>query len=67
MIRRIPAIVLVFVLISYPAMAAETAPDFSIHDVNTGKDYRLSDFRGSFVLIDFMSLECTGCEEVEVR
>ncbi len=63
--RRAVPVLLALLLLLSPVLAAETAPDFRIHDVNSGRDCMLSDFRGSVVLIDFMSITCEGCEELE--
>lgn len=38
----------------------ETAPDFSLKDLN-GKSVRLSDFRGNIVLINFFASWCPPC------
>ncbi len=56
---------LVFILLLGGAQAISKAPDFEIRDVNSGKAYRLSDFHGKVVLIDFMSIDCEGCKKVE--
>ena len=37
------------------------APDFELIDVSSGETYKLSDFLGHVVLIDFFSLSCTYC------
>lgn len=44
-----------------PASAADTAPNFSLVDVD-GKAFNLTDYRGEVVLIDFMSLTCDPCK-----
>ncbi len=65
MIKKLIPIFFVIIFLSGSAPAIEKAPDFSITDVNTGKEYRLSNFTGKIVLLDFMSISCEGCEELE--
>lgn len=43
-----------------PEHPGTLAPNFSLTDVN-GNAFRLSDFKGSVVVIDFMSTTCLGC------
>ncbi|MHA1302275.1 MAG: TlpA family protein disulfide reductase [Candidatus Heimdallarchaeaceae archaeon] len=39
------------------------APDFSITDVDSGITYKLSDFKGKAVMIDFFATWCTYCRQ----
>lgn len=39
---------------------AKAAPDFSLQDVN-GKTYRLSDFKGKTIILNFWSTTCAPC------
>ncbi len=65
MIRELIPVFFVIILLSGNTSALEKAPDFSISDVNTGREYRLSNFTGKIVLLDFMSISCEACEELE--
>lgn len=42
----------------------ETVPDFNLNDLN-GHPYRLSDYRGKIVLVNFWSAECPYVERVD--
>lgn len=39
---------------------AKPAPDFSLQDIN-GKTYRLSDFKGKTIILNFWSTTCAPC------
>jgi cytochrome c biogenesis protein CcmG, thiol:disulfide interchange protein DsbE len=39
------------------------APDFTLKDVLTGKDYTLSQFKGKVVLINFFTFFCGPCRD----
>jgi cytochrome c biogenesis protein CcmG/thiol:disulfide interchange protein DsbE len=41
----------------------KAAPDFTLKDVLTGKDYSLSQFRGKVVLVNFFTFFCGPCRE----
>jgi cytochrome c biogenesis protein CcmG/thiol:disulfide interchange protein DsbE len=43
--------------------AAGRAPDFTLKDVQNGKDYRLSQFKGKVVLINFFTFFCGPCRQ----
>jgi len=64
-IKEVLGLLIVLILFTGNALAAETAPNFTIHDVNTGETHSLSDFRGSVVLLDFMSITCEACDKLE--
>lgn len=64
-IKRLIAVFFVVILLSGGALSIQKAPDFQVKDVNTGKEYRLSNFTGKTVLIDFMYINCPGCEKLE--
>ena len=37
------------------------APEFNLPEIEGGKNYRLSDFRGKVILLNFWASWCTGC------
>ena len=43
-----------------PIMPGNPAPDFSLRDVNH-KEFRLSDFKGKYLLIDVWGIYCSPC------
>jgi len=45
-----------------PLVVGKTAPDFSLSDLND-KPYRLSDFRGRVVFLNFWATWCKPCRE----
>jgi len=45
-----------------PLVVGKTAPDFSLSDLND-KPYRLSDFRGKVVFLNFWATWCKPCRE----
>jgi peroxiredoxin len=45
-----------------PLVVGKPAPDFSLSDLND-KPYRLSDFRGKVVLLNFWATWCKPCRE----
>jgi cytochrome c-type biogenesis protein len=57
--------IILLVLLSGSALSSSKATDFSFSDINSGKEYRISDFHGKIVLIDFMSYSCTACDELQ--
>ncbi len=67
MIRKLIPVLFIVILLSGSVRALDKAPDFQIKDVNSGNEYHISDFRGSVILIDFMTLSCTGCEHLEKK
>ena len=46
----------------FSVSARQTAPDFVLKD-GSGKSVRLSDYRGTVVLLDFWATKCGGCVE----
>jgi len=44
------------------SVAGRSAPDFSLRDVSTGKEVRLSDYRGKAVLLNFWATWCPPCK-----
>ncbi len=63
--RKALVLFIAVLFIASPVLAAERAPDFTVHDVSSGNEYTLSSFRGKVVLIDFMAITCEGCDELE--
>lgn len=59
--RLLQALIVSFCALSLPAAAAPTpgqsAPDFTLTDV-TGKAVKLSDFKGRFVVLEWVNPEC---------
>jgi len=55
----------VFFLIGVAASgwAAGAAPDFTLKDVQDGKEYKLSQFQGKVVLINFFTFFCGPCRQ----
>jgi len=43
--------------------AAASAPDFTLKGVQDGKEYKLSQFRGKVVLINFFTFFCGPCRQ----
>jgi cytochrome c biogenesis protein CcmG/thiol:disulfide interchange protein DsbE len=39
-----------------------TAPDFTVKDFNTGKEFSLSEFRGKTVILNFWASWCVPCQ-----
>jgi peroxiredoxin len=48
------------------SLAHSSAPDFSLIDVD-GRTFKLSDYRGRVVVIEFMQTTCGYCKEQEPR
>jgi peroxiredoxin len=58
----ISAILMTMALPAFSLLEVGTvAPDFEFSDIATGNNYKLSDYKGSVVLIDFFYLNCTYC------
>jgi cytochrome c-type biogenesis protein len=63
------AIILGMILISVGAVASvlpsgeEKVPDFAMRDVS-GNEFRLSDFEGEVVLLEFMATWCSDCKKM---
>ncbi|MGA9756020.1 MAG: TlpA disulfide reductase family protein [Desulfobaccales bacterium] len=43
--------------------AEKSAPDFTLKDVLTGKDYSLSQFKGKVVVLNFFTFFCGPCRD----
>jgi len=43
--------------------AWKTAPDFALKDVDGNKTYRLADYRGKWLVLDFWGTWCSPCRE----
>jgi cytochrome c biogenesis protein CcmG/thiol:disulfide interchange protein DsbE len=46
-----------------PGWGQKPAPDFTLKDVLTGKDYTLSQFKGKVVVINFFTFFCGPCRD----
>ena len=59
-------IILLSVLAIYFTNMGEVthAPEFTLTDID-GNTFNLTDYRGQVVILDMMSIPCTGCKEVE--
>lgn len=62
MARTLLIAVCILVLAS-PGWGAKAAPDFTLKDVLTGKDYALSQFKGKVVVLNFFTFFCGPCRE----
>lgn len=56
-------LILVFALTTGVAAAGKAAPNFTLPDILTGKDYSLSQFKGKVVMINFFTFFCMPCRE----
>ena len=65
MIRKLISLLFIVILLSGSVQALDKAHDFQVKDVNTENEYRLSNFTGKVVLLDFMYINCPGCERLE--
>ncbi|MGB8991752.1 MAG: TlpA disulfide reductase family protein [Desulfobaccales bacterium] len=56
-------LVIVCVLTMASSSWGAAAPDFTLKDVLTGKDYTLSQFRGKVVVLNFFTFFCGPCRD----
>ena len=56
-------LVIVCVLTMASSSWGAAAPDFTLKDVLTGKDYTLSQFRGKVVVVNFFTFFCGPCRD----
>lgn len=63
MARVLLAAICLLILASSPGWCDKPAPDFTLKDVLTGKEYTLSQFRGKPVVLNFFTFFCGPCRE----
>ncbi|MDD2904546.1 MAG: TlpA disulfide reductase family protein [Syntrophales bacterium] len=56
-------LIFIFALTTGVGAAGKAAPDFTLPDILSGKDYSLSQFKGKVVLINFITFFCMPCRE----
>ncbi len=62
MARMLLAAICILALAS-PSWADKAAPDFTLKDVLTGRDYNLSQFKGKVVVLNFFTFFCGPCRD----
>ncbi|MFZ5453939.1 MAG: peroxiredoxin family protein [Thermodesulfobacteriota bacterium] len=56
-------IVCILAMTAGVGFAGKTAPNFTLPDILSGKDYSLSQFKGKVVMINFFTFFCMPCRE----
>jgi cytochrome c biogenesis protein CcmG/thiol:disulfide interchange protein DsbE len=61
--QRLALAACILAMLSGAVAAAQAAPDFTLPDILTGKNYSLSQFKGKVVMINFFTFFCMPCRE----
>lgn len=60
---RMLLVVVCILALTAPVWADKPAPDFTLKDVLTGKDYTLSQLKGKVVVLNFFTFFCGPCRD----
>ena len=62
-VARMLLVIVCVLAMASSGWGAKAAPDFTLKDVLTGKDYTLSQFRGKVVVVNFFTFFCGPCRD----